>query len=216
MPFTTLQRRTTVWDLVKNWVVSYVGNVAGCLFVAGVLAWWSDTLSTDAEKTYAVVQAEARVNVQWSVNFCRAIGCNFLVALAFFLSLGSVEFVSKIYCIWIPIWAFVVLGYQHSIANYFMIPIGMFYGTNFSVGKFIYQSIIPVTLGNIVGGTLIGSVVFWYLYGREDGIDVTTGQPVNVEKDVGPSSVESGSPINATEGLADRVYREPYRRDEIV
>lgn len=191
LPFTTLQRRTTVWDLAKNWVISYVGNIAGCLFVAGFLAWWSDVLSTDVEKAYAVVQAEERVNVQWSVNLLRGVGCNFLVALAFLLSLGSVDVVSKIYSIWIPIWTFVILGYQHSVANYFMVPIGMFYGTNFSVGKFIYQSIIPVTLGNIIGGSLLGAVMFWYLYGRDDPLDTTTVQPPSIEKDLGHEASDS-------------------------
>ena len=167
LPFTTLQRKTSVKETGKNLVVSYIGNVCGALFVAGVMAWWSNALDTDTMTSYAVTQAEARVNVAWSVNFLRGIGCNFFVALAFFMSLGAVEYVSKIFTIWVPIWAFVIAGYQHSIANYFMIPIGMFYGTNFGVGKFIYQSIIPVTLGNLIGGVVLGVLPFWYLYGRE-------------------------------------------------
>ena len=83
-----------------------------------------------------------------------------------FLATSGRDNVSKIYGIWIPIWAFVLLGYQHCIANYLLIPIGMFYGTNFGVGKFIYQSIIPVTLGNIIGGAFFCGVFFWILYGR--------------------------------------------------
>ncbi|KAI7788187.1 hypothetical protein LA080_012252 [Diaporthe eres] len=62
------------------------------------------------QRKITLFEAEGRVNVQWSANFLRDIGCNWFVALASFLSLGSVEFVSKIYCIWIPIWAFVILG----------------------------------------------------------------------------------------------------------
>lgn len=218
MPFTWFQRKTTLWDLVKNWVISYLGNLAGCLFVAGFLAWWSDTLSSDVQSSYAVTQAQGRVNVQWSVNFLRGVGCNWFVALAFFLSLGSVEFVSKIYCIWIPVWAFVILGYQHSIANFFQVPIGMFYGTNFGVGKFIYQSIIPVTLGNIVGGVVFGGMVFWYLYGRNDGLDTETGQPLNAErrnldginKMKADPTVGGGNPGNGS------VYRGPYDRNNMV
>ena len=186
MPFTTLQRRTTVYEMVKNLVVSYVVNMMGCLFVAGFLAWWSDVLDTDTQTAYAVTQAEGRVNVGWSVNLLRGVGCNLFVALAFFMSLGSVEFVSKVYTIWIPIWTFVILGYQHSIANFFMVPIGMFYGSaNFGVGKFIYNSVIPVTLGNIIGGALLGSLIFWTLYGRDEPILPTsskTGKRVESEE----------------------------------
>ncbi|PPJ52399.1 hypothetical protein CBER1_09777 [Cercospora berteroae] len=159
-------------------VLTYVINIAGALFVAGFLAWWSDVLNTDEATKYVVTQAEARVNVQWSVNFLRGVGCNFYVGLAFFMTLGSVEFVSKIYTIWGSIWSFVIAGYQHSVANYFMIPIGMFYGENFSVGKFIVQSAIPVTLGNMVGGALLCSLPFWYLYGRGDGVNVETGHEI--------------------------------------
>lgn len=187
MPFTALQRKISLLDMGKNLVVSYVANLCGCLFVAGFLGWWSDVLDTDTMSSYAVTQAEDRVNVQWSVNLLRGVGCNFFVALAFFLSIGAVEFVSKVYTIWIPVWAFVIAGYQHSIANYFMVPIGMFYGTNFGVGKFIYQSVIPVTIGNLIGGTLLASLPFWYLYGREERTapNVQTGQPVEEEEKMG-------------------------------
>jgi hypothetical protein len=65
-----------------------------------------------------------------------------------------------------------------------MVPIGMFYGTNFGVGKFIYQSIIPVTLGNLIGGILLASLPFWYLYGREErqAPNVDTGRPIEEEE----------------------------------
>jgi len=82
MPFTTFQGKTTIWDWVKNWVVTYIGNLAGCLFVAGFLGWWTDTLSTDVQKQYAVTQANGRVNVQWSVNFLRGVGCNLFVGVS--------------------------------------------------------------------------------------------------------------------------------------
>lgn len=180
MPFTALQRKISIVDMGKNLVVSYLANLCGCLFVAGFLGWWSDVLDTDTMSSYAVTQAQNRVNVQWSVNLLRGVGCNFFVAMAFFLSIGAVEFVSKVYTIWVPVWAFIIAGYQHSIANFFLVPIGMFYGTNFGVGKFIYQCVIPVTIGNLMGGIFLASLPFWYLYGREERTapNVETGQPV--------------------------------------
>lgn len=165
--FTTCLRKTRLLDLARNLITAYIMNLAGALFVAGFLCWWSDTLSTDNQKNYAVSQAEARVNVQWSVNFLRGVGCNWLVGLAIFLSIAAHDQVSKIYTIWIPIWTFVALGYQHSIANFFLVPIGMFYGTNFGVGKFIYISVIPVTLGNAVGGVILDGFIIWFIYGRK-------------------------------------------------
>lgn len=164
--FTTYMRKTRLLDLAKSLITSYIFNLAGALFVAGFLCWWTDTLSTNTAKSYAVAQAEARVNLQWSVNLLRGVGCNWFVGLAMFLSIAAHDQVSKIYAIWIPIWTFVALGYQHTIANFFFVPIGMFYGTNFGVGKFIHQSVIPVTLGNVVGGPGLNGILLWLIYGR--------------------------------------------------
>lgn len=217
MPFTWFQRKLTLVDVMKNWVLGYIGNLAGSLFVAGFLAWWTDTVGTPAESAYTVSQAEGRVNVQWSTNFLRGVGCNWFVALALFLSLGSVEFVSKIYCIWIPIRAFVILGCQHSIANFLQVPLGMLYGTNFSVGKFIYQSTIPVTLGNIVGGTVFGAMVFWFLYGRQDGPnEKEQSLDSDQEGDHTDKELEMGTALEGSGARNGSVYRGPYDRDSMA
>ncbi|KAK2730131.1 hypothetical protein CKAH01_09784 [Colletotrichum kahawae] len=191
MMYTTLQRKTSWYDLGRNWAVSYIFNLAGCLFFAGVLSWWSNALESNTQSTYAVTQAEGRVNINWGYNFTKGIGCNWLVGLAVFMSTSCRDGFSKIAGIWIPIWAFVCLGYQHSIANFFLVPIGMFYGTNFGVGKFIYQSVIPVTLGNIVGGALMVGVALWFLY----GIDGSTSGQVSGNREIkGSQSEHEGSP----------------------
>jgi formate/nitrite transporter len=108
MMYSTLSRKTTVYDLLRNWVTSYVFNFAGCLFFAGILAWWTDTLSLPAESSYAVTGAEGRVNVNWGYNFTRGIGCNWLVGLAIFLGTSGKDQFSKIIGIWLPIWSLYV------------------------------------------------------------------------------------------------------------
>lgn len=84
MAYLTLRRKTTRYDLARNWITSYIFNVAGALFYAGILCWWADTLSTDAKSAYAVMQAEGRVDVNWGYNVMRGIMCNWLVGLALF------------------------------------------------------------------------------------------------------------------------------------
>lgn len=166
--FSTCLHKNQIRDLAKNLVSSYVMNLAGALAVAGFLCYWSDTLSSEEQKAYSIIQAEARVNVKWSANFLRGVGCNWLVGMAMFLSIAAKDKVSKVYAIWIPIWTFVALGYQHCIANFFLVPIGMFYGTDFGVGKYIYNSVIPVTIGNIVGGSLLDAGLIWFICGHTD------------------------------------------------
>jgi formate/nitrite transporter len=169
MAYSTLRRRTTVFDLLKNWIVSYIMNIAGCLFYAGILCYWSDTLSSSAQKDWAASQANSRVNVNWGYNLTRGIMCNWLVGIAFFFSTEGRDLLGKIVGIWIAIWTFVGMGYQHSVANYLLVPIGMFYGgTDFSVGKFIWNSCIPVTIGNILGGAFFGAFTMWMVYGRHE------------------------------------------------
>lgn len=74
MAYVTLQGKTTVLVLVKNWVVTYIFNAVVALFIAGFLGWWSNILTTDEQSSYAVTQAEGRVNVAWSVNILRGVG----------------------------------------------------------------------------------------------------------------------------------------------
>ena len=71
---------------------------------------------------------------------------------------------------------------QHSIANFLLVPIGLFYGARVSVGKFIWASVIPVTLGNIVGGALFCGVAFWILYGREPALANEAGHQLGGDK----------------------------------
>jgi formate/nitrite transporter len=168
MPYSTLRRRTSIYDMARNLIVSYVMNIAGCLFYAGILFYWAGVLTSDAQIKYASTQAEGRVNVNWGFNVTRGIMCNWLVALAFFFATQGRDNLSKIVGIWIAIACFVAMGYQHSIANFFLVPIGMFYGTNFGVGKFIWASVIPVTIGNLIGGGIFGSLAMWTVYGRHE------------------------------------------------
>jgi formate/nitrite transporter len=168
MPYAVLRRRISIYDCARNVVVSYIGNLAGCLFYAGFLFYWADVLTTEAETAYAITQAEARVDINWGYNVSRGIMCNWLVSLAFFFASQGRDNTSKIIGIWVSVATFAVMGYQHSIANFFSVPAGMFYGTSFGVGKFIWASVIPVTIGNVIGGTFFGSFVMWMVYGRHE------------------------------------------------
>ncbi|KAF2024884.1 hypothetical protein EK21DRAFT_104366 [Setomelanomma holmii] len=125
MAYSTMRRRTT-----------YIFNAAGCLFYAGIVFYWADVFQTEAQTSYAVTQAEVRVNVNWGYNVTRGI--------------IFTESASSLLC-------FAAMGYHHSIANYFLVLIGMFYGTDFGMGNFIWASCIPVTIGNIIGGAFFGA-----------------------------------------------------------
>ena len=111
----------------------------------------------------------------WVQIFCRAIGANWLVCFAVYVSISSREIASKILAIWFPTFTFVALGLDHVIANMYFIPVAIFYGhPDIGVGLYIWKSMIPTTLGNLVGGGLFVGGMYWYLYLTGEGSDSIT------------------------------------------
>ena len=137
-------------DLVKNWVASYSGNFVGSLFLA-YLAFKSGTL---ANSPASVALATAKCSLPFDVAFVRGILCNWLVCMAVYMASGCVSLAGKMVAVWFPISAFVALGFDHSVANMFIIPLGMMRGAQITTSDFLLKNLLPVTLGNIVGGAL--------------------------------------------------------------
>ncbi len=167
--------------LVKSWVFSYAGNFVGSVAVAFVLGLCTGILfdkigdGSMPLATYAINLANAKCNLPWDVAFIRGIGCNWLVCLAIFMALTATDGVSKVALIWPPITAFVALGFEHSVANMTFVPLGIFLGESQAYlasanpvaltanwSDFFINNLIPVTLGNIVGGALLTLMVSAY------------------------------------------------------
>ena len=157
----------------------------------------------------------------WAQIFCRAIGANWLVCFAVYVSISSREIASKILAIWFPTFTFVALGLDHVIANMYFIPVAIFYGhPDIGVGLYIWKSMIPTTLGNLIGGGVFVAGMYWYLYltgeGSNDikfnigGLDsaMEVGGPMDLSRHVSlPSSVngkeEKGSNMGIGMGRAE-------------
>lgn len=123
-PVALLHRRITILDLLKTWVVSFFGNLAGMLFFTIVLVGYGGIFSSGYYETesinYAITKA---VTPQWHQIFLRGIICNWLVALAVFLAVSSREIFSKILAIWFPVMCFVGIGTDHvSLVPYCQSP----------------------------------------------------------------------------------------------
>ncbi|KAG7369728.1 formate/nitrite transporter family protein [Nitzschia inconspicua] len=137
-------------DLAKSWIASYVGNFVGSLFLA-YLAYKSGTLGSGPA---AAAIATGKASLPWDVAFTRGILCNWLVCMAVYMASGCSSMIGKMTAVWFPISAFVALGLDHSVANMFIIPLGMLRGADITIADFLMKNLIPVTLGNIVGGAL--------------------------------------------------------------
>lgn len=151
-------------DIAKNWTLSYVGNFVGSVFVAYCFVYLTGLFKVDPWHSVCISIAEGKVNQGFIPLFFKAVACNWLVCLAVWLAISSNQVSGKILGIWFPIMTFVALGFEHSIANMFFIPLGIFHGAEVSWGEFFVNNLLPVTLGNIVGGAVFVGAVYSYVY----------------------------------------------------
>jgi formate/nitrite transporter len=163
--------------LLKNWTVVYIGNFVGSIVLALIVYLGFYASMNPAEPTALATLALSTANAKVSLPFIdavfRGIACNWLVCLAVWLAASSKDTVGKIFAIFFPIMAFVAMGFEHSIANMYFIPIGLFIkdftgvattGANLNWVGFLGNNLLPVTIGNIIGGVFFVAVLYWYAY----------------------------------------------------
>ncbi len=187
-----LNGQATWGGLLKNWVVVYVANFVGSVLLVFIIfggMYWvaadpaTGAIGLSAMGAKAVAIAKGKLSLTWGAAFLRAICCNWLVCLAVWLAFASKDIVGKIFGIFFPIMAFVSSGFEHSVANMYFIPMGIqianaapaaaaekmamapeAIGSFFSYGNFVMANLIPVTLGNIVGGAIFVAMFYWLAY----------------------------------------------------
>jgi formate transporter len=155
-------------DVMRNWLLAYFGNVIGCLGTV-LFVIWGDiaSLGGGAVGETAIEIARAKSALSLGEAFARGLLCNALVCLAVWLAMGGRSVADKILGILFPITAFVTIGLEHSIANWFFLPFGIALDRNGAVSVVgAVLNLIAVTAGNIVGGTLLVAGVYWVAYLR--------------------------------------------------
>mgnify|MGYP002713142074 CR=1 FL=1 len=157
-------RKVTTIGLLRNWSISYVANALGAAALA-LIVWRSGILGPGGMSETAIKIAEAKMALGWEEAFWRGVLCNTLVCLAVWLCFAARSVTDKIVAIILPIAAFVALGFEHSIANFYLIPIGMLLGAEGGLSGLV-GNLVPVTLGNIAGGAGGVALVYWVNYGR--------------------------------------------------
>ena len=178
IPMAVFQKKTT-WSKVWNaWLWVYIGNFVGSLFWAYIMAFGPFCKGGGPELTAfginAIGIAEAKTLPYiaagtiglWSA-FLKGIACNLLVNVAILLALSSKAMVGKFFGIWFPIMAFVATGFEHCVANMYFIPAGIMLGAKVTWAQFIWWNLIPVTIGNIIGGFIFIGAVYFYSFKKE-------------------------------------------------
>lgn len=181
-----LEKQATILGMLKNWVVVYIGNFVGSLIVAALIVY-GGSLSNfgNAVGAAAINVAVGRVSLTFSDAFIRGILCNFLVCIAVWMAFAAKDVAGKIVGVYFPIMFFVLCNFNHSIADMGLIMTGLFGAANptylaafsekftadpsvLTWGAFIVKNMLPVTLGNIIGGTVLVGIGYWFVYVRGD------------------------------------------------
>lgn len=168
-----LQKGIKAVEVIKNLCVVYVGNFIGSMLIA-LLAVYSHTFSlfgNDFAKS-AVAIAQAKVSMAPPDSLMQGILCNILVCIAVWMAYSSKTTGGKIAALFFPVMLFVLLGFEHSVANMYYIPAGIMCSAEYGIaadylnwGSFFIGNLIPVTLGNMIGGAVVASG-YWFAYLR--------------------------------------------------
>ncbi len=188
MVMAAMNKRIKVSGLIRNLVIVYFSNLIGSLII-DVLIFYSGNLdyTGGALGAYTIKVALGKVNITPGKAVVSGILCNFLVCMAILMAGSAKDVIGKIFATWFPIFAFVIGGFEHIVANMFYIPTGILAATNpdyvakaeelygitadqlsaLDLGGLLHN-FIPVTIGNILGGMIfIGCTLYFIHYGSE-------------------------------------------------
>lgn len=158
-----LSKKATLFNLLRNWVISFLGNFLGCLLVVKLILLTGISLTS----TGIVGMAMTKVGLSFSQAFWRGVICNWLVCLSIYTANGSSDLTGKFIAVLLPISAFVIMGMEHSVANMFFIPMGIKAGAAITVKSMLINNILPVTLGNIFAGSIFVALVYYLAFGKK-------------------------------------------------
>lgn len=181
MIVSVVDKKLKLKELLRAWGIVYLGNFLGSVFVAFLLlksGQWNNADALVGARTILI--ANGKVNLGFSKAFVLGILCNWLVCLAVWMSFGSDSQVGKMLSAFFPVTLFVLSGFEHSIANMYYVPAGILAKSipeyvaatgldqaalsSLNWGGFFTQNLIPVTLGNIVGGGLFVAIAYWLAF----------------------------------------------------
>jgi formate/nitrite transporter len=179
-------RKVTSRDLLLNWTIAFAGNFAGAFLTAGLMFYTTQyTFGHGAVGLAALTTAHAKTSLDFVPAVALGIMCNILVCLAIWMCYGARSIFDKIATIVPPIAAFAAAGFEHCIANIYFIPMALFIKAGApdsfwsSIGKtpldfptltwgnFLFGNLLPVTIGNIIGGSVMVAAIYWFIYLRK-------------------------------------------------
>ena len=157
-------------ELLRNWVVVYLSNAVGAMGLALIVYWSGHAqMNGGAIGAQYIKIALAKTSLPFAEAFFKGVLCNLLVCLAVWLAMAGRSVTDKVLAIVFPISAFVAAGFEHSVANMYLIPLGILINDGAMTGlswSGLVANLLPVTLGNIAGGSVLVALVYFVIYRR--------------------------------------------------
>ncbi|CAX59029.1 formate transporter FocA [Erwinia billingiae] len=177
-------------QLARNWIIVYVGNFFGAMFFVALIWFAGQAMAANGAWGLNVLQtADHKMHHTFLEAVCLGILANLMVCMAVWMSYSGRTLTDKMLAMLLPVAMFVASGFEHSIANMFLVPLAIvirdFSGPEFwqatgttaaqfshlTVSDFITDNLIPVTIGNIIGGGFLVGLTYWVIYLRDSGHD---------------------------------------------
>ena len=168
-----LDGKATVKGMLRNWVIVYIGNFIGSIFVAVMLTYSHAYSQFGGQLAESVVAtAQNKVLLSYPDALLRGILCNILVCIAVWISFSAEDVAGKILGLYLPIMLFVASGYEHSVANMYFIPAGILTSMEYGIEAnaaltwqgFLVHNLLPVTVGNVIGGVCVVGLGYFFAY----------------------------------------------------
>ena len=162
--------------MIRNWIIVYFGNMVGGFLIAALAAFSHIYSFNDGNlATQVVSTAVTKSTISFGDAFLRGILCNVLVCMAVWCSFAADVLAGKVFALWLPVMLFIICGFEHCVANMYFIPAGFLAsyvhgisGEGLSLVGFFVTNLIPVTLGNIVGGGICVGAAYHLIYLKKD------------------------------------------------
>jgi formate/nitrite transporter len=146
-------------------MLTWFGNFIGCLMAVGIF-YLSEMY--DKKDSYLIMVTEDKLHMSWGVVFVKGIIANWLVGIATWMANAALDLSGKAIAVWLPIFSFAAIGFEHCIANMFVLMMGIAQGAPATVEQVLWKNLIPATLGNWVGGAICVSTLYSFVYGKPD------------------------------------------------
>lgn len=185
MAISYFDKKISLGALLKSWIIVYLGNFIGSIFVAFLIyksGQWK--MADNLLAARVILIANSKVNLTFAEGLILGIFCNFLVCLGVWMAFGAKDYVGKVVSAIFPVVAFVVSGFEHSVANMYYIPAGIFAKSvpsfvektglssealaNLNFTNMVSKNLIPVTLGNIIGGAILVGLLYFIAYKNKE------------------------------------------------